>query len=84
MLILMAIKQKTFPVQGGATEMTVSPDGKEIAFVYRGELFAASAEGGIVKRLTNTPYQERMIRFSTDGRSILYSVRMSNHGTFIK
>ena len=65
---------KNISVQGGATEMTVSPDGKEIAFVYRGEIFAASAEGGIVKRLTNTPYQERMIKFSTDGRSIFYSV----------
>ncbi len=62
------------PVKGGATEMSVSPDGKEIAFVYRGEIFAAAAEGGVVKRITNTPYQERMIKFSPDGRSILYSV----------
>lgn len=61
-------------VRGGASEMAASPDGKEIAFVYRGEIFAASAEGGIVKRITNTPYQERMINFSPDGRSIIYSV----------
>jgi tricorn protease len=61
-------------VRGGATEMTVSPNGKEIAFVYRGEIYAAAAEGGLVKRLTNTPYQERMIKFSADGRSIFYSV----------
>ncbi|MFD2145100.1 hypothetical protein [Mucilaginibacter antarcticus] len=58
----------------GASDMAVSPDGKEIAFVYRGEIFASSVEGGIVKRITNTPYQERMIEFSTDGRSIIYSV----------
>jgi tricorn protease len=61
-------------IRGGASDMAVSPDGKEIAFVYRGEIFASSVEGGIVKRLTNTPYQERMIEFSADGRSILYSV----------
>ncbi|WP_214071411.1 S41 family peptidase [Mucilaginibacter sp. dw_454] len=61
-------------VRGGASEMTISPDGKEIAFVYRGEIFAAAAEGGIVKRITNTPYQERMIKFAPDGRSIIYSV----------
>ena len=61
-------------VKGGATEMTVSPNGKEIAFVYRGEIYAAAAEGGIVKKVTNTPYQERMIKFSSDGRSIFYSV----------
>ncbi|MCC8425112.1 S41 family peptidase [Mucilaginibacter sp. UR6-11] len=61
-------------VRGGASEMAVSPDGKEIAFVYRGEIFAAAAEGGLVKRITNTPNQERMIKFSLDGRSIIYSV----------
>ncbi|MDB5002234.1 MAG: peptidase [Mucilaginibacter sp.] len=61
-------------VRGGASEMAVAPDGKEIAFVYRGEIFAASAEGGLVKRITNTPNQERMIKFSSDGRSIIYSV----------
>jgi Tol biopolymer transport system component/C-terminal processing protease CtpA/Prc len=61
-------------VRGGASEMAVAPDGKEIAFVYRGEIFAASAEGGLVKRITNTPNQERMIQFSSDGRSIIYSV----------
>jgi tricorn protease len=65
---------QTMAVKGGATEMTVAPNGKEIAFVYRGEIYAASAEGGIVKKITNTPYQERMIKFSPDGRSILYSV----------
>jgi tricorn protease len=61
-------------IRGGASDMAVSPDGKEIAFVYRGEIFASSVEGGIVKRVTNTPYQERMIDFSADGRSIIYSV----------
>jgi tricorn protease len=61
-------------IRGGASEMAVSPDGKEIAFVYRGEIFASSVEGGIVKRITNTPNQERMIEFSADGRSIIYSV----------
>lgn len=65
---------KNIPVTGDATEMAVSPDAKEVAFVYRGEIFATSVDGSVTKRLTNTPYQERMIQFSPDGRSILYSV----------
>ncbi len=56
------------------SEMVLSPNGKEIAFVYRGDIFATSVDGHITKRLTNTPYQERMIDFSPDGRSIVYSV----------
>ena len=59
---------------GEATEMAVSPDAKEVAFVYRGEIFVTSVDGDVTKRITNTPYQERMIQFSPDGRSILYSV----------
>lgn len=65
---------KTIPVAGGATETVVSPDGKEVAFVYRGEIFVTAVDGNVTKRITNTPYQERMIQFSPDGRSILYSV----------
>lgn len=61
---------KTIPVSGDVTEMAVSPDAKEVAFVYRGEIFATSADGTSTKRVTNTPYQERMIQFSPDGRSI--------------
>ncbi len=56
------------------SEMALSPNGKEVAFVYRGDIFAASVDGHTAKRLTNTPYQERMIQFSPDGRSIIYSV----------
>ena len=65
---------KNIAVRSGATEMTVAPNGKEIAFVYRGEIYAAAAEGGLVKKVSNTPFQERMIKFSADGRSIFYSV----------
>lgn len=60
------------------SEMALSPDGMEVAFVYRGDIFVASADGNTTKRLTNTPYQERMIQFSPDGRSILYSVENDN------
>jgi tricorn protease len=59
---------------GEATEIAVSPDAKEVAFVYRGEIFVTSVDGNATKSITNTPYQERMIQFSPDGRSILYSV----------
>jgi tricorn protease len=61
------------PVSTGATEMALSPNGKEIAFVVRGEVFVASVEGGITKRITNTPEQERSVSFSPDGRSLLYA-----------
>ncbi|HWK07973.1 MAG TPA: S41 family peptidase [Puia sp.] len=62
------------PVKGDASEMAISNDGKQVAFIYRGDIFVASADGSTTRRITNTPYQERMIEFSPDGRSLLYSV----------
>ncbi len=57
----------------GATEMSVSPDGKEMAFIIRGEVFVTSVDYGTTKRITNTPEQERSVSFSPDGRAVLYA-----------
>ena len=55
------------------TEFAPSPDGKEIAFVARGEVFVTSTEHGDTRRITNTPEQERSVSFSPDGKSLLYA-----------
>lgn len=57
----------------GATEVALNPDGKEIAFVIRGEVFVASTEYGVTKRITNTPTQERSVSFSPDGRRLVFA-----------
>ena len=64
---------KILPVNTGVTQAALSPNGKEIAFVVRGEVFVTSVEGGLTKRITNTPQQERNVQFSPDGRTIYYS-----------
>ena len=53
--------------------MDVSPDGKEIAFIARGEVFVTSADGSFTKRITNTPEQERFVKFTADGKSVVYA-----------
>ncbi len=60
-------------INSGTTEMSLSPNGKEIAFVFRGEVFVTSTEGSTTKRITNTPEQERMISWAPDGRTLYYS-----------
>lgn len=57
----------------GITEIAVSPNGQEIAFVIRGEIFVASTEFGDTKRITDTPTQERSVSFSPDGRRLLFA-----------
>ncbi|MFC2151624.1 S41 family peptidase [Bacteroidota bacterium] len=56
-----------------ATEMDVSPDGKEIVFIVRGEVYVTSVDYKTTKRITNTPQQERSVSFSPDGKAILYA-----------
>ncbi|PVY39621.1 S41 family peptidase [Pontibacter virosus] len=60
-------------VNGGLRDMAVSPNGKEVAFIYRGEVFVSAVEGSVTKRITNTPEQERNVSFSPDGKSLLYA-----------
>ncbi|MDE6287956.1 MAG: peptidase S41, partial [Muribaculaceae bacterium] len=56
----------------GATAMAVSPDGKEVAFVIRGDVYVTSVEYETTRRITDTPGQERNISFSADGRTLVY------------
>lgn len=56
-----------------AGEMDVSPNGKEVAFTYRGEVFVASVESGLTKRITNTAERERSVSFSPDGKALVYA-----------
>lgn len=69
---------KTVKVRGGFTESSISPDGKEFAYIFRGEIFVSSIEHGTTKRITNTPYQERSVSFSPDGRSLVYAAEVND------
>ena len=55
------------------TEFAVSPNNKEIAFVNRGEVFVTAVDNSRTKRITSTPEQERMISWSEDGKTLLFS-----------
>ena len=65
--------ERVVTVGTGVRDLAVAPNGKEVAFIYRGEVFVSSVEGGTTKRITNTPEQERNVSFSPDGKSLLYS-----------
>lgn len=54
---------------------SVSPDGKQIAFITGGEVFVTSSDYKTTKRITNTPAEESSVSFGSDGRSLVYASR---------
>lgn len=66
------LPERTVSVNGDISEVMPSPNGKEVAFIHRGEVFVSSLEG-TTRRVTNTPEQERSVSWSPDGRTLLYA-----------
>ncbi len=60
-------------VNSNPSEFVVSPDGKEMAFIYRGNVFVSSVDYTTTKQITSTTGQERNISFSPDGKKVLYA-----------
>ena len=59
---------------GDFQELALSPDGKKVAFVARGEVFAASAkDGGDAERVTTTAGRESQLAWAPDSRRIVYA-----------
>ncbi|HSR41072.1 MAG TPA: hypothetical protein VLL48_02845, partial [Longimicrobiales bacterium] len=57
-------------------DLAVSRDGEKVAFVTRGEVFAASTEeGGDAVRITRTPEAEEDVLWTADSRGLVYVSR---------
>ena len=73
----MPVTERT--LSSGATDIAVSPDGKEVAIVLRGDVYVTSVEYRTTKRITNTPQQERSVCFGKDGRTLYYASERNGH-----
>ena len=60
-------------LKNDATSISVAPNGKEIAFIARGDVYVTSVDYSTTKRITNTAAQERSVHFSPDGRTLVYA-----------
>ena len=57
----------------GARQSVVSRDGKQIAFVVRGEVFVTSTEYATTRRISQTAGAEADVDFAPDGRTVVYA-----------
>jgi tricorn protease len=55
------------------SELQLSPDGKKVAFIVRGEVFAASAaDGGDATRVSKSVAEEYQVTWAPDSRRLVY------------
>lgn len=77
-------QSKVVPITGGAREMAISPSGKEVAFIARGDVFVTSVEGSTTKQITRTPENESSVSFAPDGKSLIYASERGNKWQIIE
>ncbi|HEY7476426.1 MAG TPA: S41 family peptidase [Vicinamibacterales bacterium] len=60
-------------LNNGFQDLALSPDGRKVAFVARGEIFAASArDGGDATRVTRSLARESQVTWAPDSRRLAY------------
>lgn len=75
--------EELLAVDGEISDMAISPNGKEIAFISRGDVFVSSVDGSFTKQITQTAAQEDSVSFSPEGDYLVYaSERNSKWGIF--
>lgn len=67
-----------------ADESALSPDGKQIAFVKRGEVFVKSVEYPSTKQVTRTPEGESDVTWGRDSRTLYYTSERDGHYNIYK
>jgi tricorn protease len=73
-------KQQEFDVQGKIENFDVSPDGKKLAYVSRGELFVSDVEGKFIQKIER-PAAERAleVKWLADNRTLLFTQTLGGY-----
>jgi len=60
-------------IASGSEGAVPSPDGKQVAFVKRGEVFVTSVDYATTRQITSTPAAEYELSWGSDNRSLYYT-----------
>jgi len=66
-------RQQEFDVRDRISSVDVSPDGKKLAFVSRGELFVSDADGKFVRQMPSTGQRVSEVKWMPDNKTLLFN-----------
>ena len=73
-------KEKDFDVKGNISAFDVSPDGKKLAFVSRGELFVSDIEGKFIQEINrNSGERVREVKWMSDNKTLLFNQTLEGY-----
>ena len=66
-------KEQDFDIKNQIESFDVSPDGKKLAFVSRGEIFVSDIEGKFIRKLEKPEERTLEVKWLKDNRSLLFN-----------
>ncbi len=73
-------KEKDFDVRGNISAFDVSPDGKKMAFVSRGELFVSDIEGKFIQQVKRGSAERvRQLRWMQDNKTLIFTQTLDGY-----
>ncbi len=73
-------KEKDFEVRGNISYFDVSPDGKKLAFVSRGELFVGDIEGKFIQQIKRGSAERvKEVKWMSDNKTVLLSQTLDGY-----
>ena len=73
-------KEKDFDVRGTIAAFDVSPDGKKLAFVSRGELFVSDVEGKFIKQVNrNSAERVKEVKWLSNNKTLLFNQTLDGY-----
>ncbi len=73
------VTESALSFTSGANDPVVSPDGKQVAFIVRGEVFVTCTDYETTRQITHTVAAEKGLTFAPDGRSLTYASERDGH-----
>ncbi|MBL0183835.1 MAG: PD40 domain-containing protein [Chitinophagaceae bacterium] len=76
-------KEKDFDVRGNISAFDVSPDGKKLAFVSRGELFVSDVEGKFIKQVNrNSAERVKEVKWLSNNKTLLFNQTLDGYSNW--